>query len=91
MTALERLVRTPIAALEFANTILTEPDAEIGTTPRDAVWTHRKTTPKPPWPISATSSNPALCSSAGRSGARPRCVACESTSAIAGHHPRSTR
>jgi polyhydroxyalkanoate synthase len=32
------------AAVEFANTILTTEDAAIGTTPRDAVWTHRKVT-----------------------------------------------
>ena len=44
MTALERIARTPIAALEFANTILTEGDAPIGTTPKDVVWTHRRTT-----------------------------------------------
>ena len=44
MTPFERLARTPIAALEFANTLLTVRDAEIGTTPREAVWTHRNTT-----------------------------------------------
>jgi polyhydroxyalkanoate synthase subunit PhaC len=44
MTPFERIARTPIAALEFANTILTERDAPIGTTPKDVVWTHRKTT-----------------------------------------------
>jgi len=44
MTPFERLARTPIAALEFANTILTERDAPIGTTPKDVVWTHRNTT-----------------------------------------------
>jgi polyhydroxyalkanoate synthase len=44
MTAIERLARTPIAALEFANTILTERDAPIGITPKDVVWTHRNTT-----------------------------------------------
>jgi poly[(R)-3-hydroxyalkanoate] polymerase subunit PhaC len=44
MTPLERIARTPIAALEFANTILTERDAPIGTTPKDVVWTHRTTT-----------------------------------------------
>ena len=44
MTPFERLARTPLAALEFANTILTERDAPIGTTPKDVVWTHRKTT-----------------------------------------------
>ena len=32
------------AAVEFANTLLTTEDAEIGTTPRDVVWTHRKVT-----------------------------------------------
>ena len=32
------------AAVAFANTILTTEDAEIGTTPRDVVWTHRKVT-----------------------------------------------
>ena len=44
MTPFERLARTPVAALEFANTILTERDASIGTTPKDPIWTHRKTT-----------------------------------------------
>jgi polyhydroxyalkanoate synthase subunit PhaC len=44
MTPFERIARTPVAALEFANTILTERDAPIGTTPKDVVWTHRKTT-----------------------------------------------
>jgi poly[(R)-3-hydroxyalkanoate] polymerase subunit PhaC len=44
MTPFERFARTPVAALEFANTILTENDAPIGTTPKDAVWTHRTTT-----------------------------------------------
>jgi len=32
------------APVEFANTLLTTPDATIGATPRDAVWTHRETT-----------------------------------------------
>ena len=32
------------AAVAFANTILTTEDAEIGPTPRDVVWTHRKVT-----------------------------------------------
>ena len=32
------------AALEFANILLTEPDAQIASTPKDVVWTHRKTT-----------------------------------------------
>jgi polyhydroxyalkanoate synthase subunit PhaC len=44
VTALERLARTPIAALEFANIVLTERDAPIGVTPKDIVWTHRTTT-----------------------------------------------
>jgi poly[(R)-3-hydroxyalkanoate] polymerase subunit PhaC len=44
VTALERLARTPIAALEFANIVLTERDAPIGVTPKDQVWTHRTTT-----------------------------------------------
>lgn len=44
MNALERIARTPVAALEFANVLLTERDAAIGTTPKDVVWTHRKST-----------------------------------------------
>jgi poly[(R)-3-hydroxyalkanoate] polymerase subunit PhaC len=44
MTPFERLARTPVAAIEFANTLLTEGDTPIGTTPKDVVWTHRTTT-----------------------------------------------
>ncbi|HEY5316493.1 MAG TPA: alpha/beta fold hydrolase [Solirubrobacteraceae bacterium] len=44
MSALETLARFPRATFEFANVILTTPDAPIGETPRDVVWTHRKTT-----------------------------------------------
>jgi polyhydroxyalkanoate synthase subunit PhaC len=44
MTTAERIARTPLAALEFANLLLTTDDAPIGQTPRDVVWTHRKTT-----------------------------------------------
>ena len=44
MNSLERLARSPIAALEFANIVLTEADAKIGTTPKDVVWSHRTTT-----------------------------------------------
>jgi polyhydroxyalkanoate synthase subunit PhaC len=44
VSALEQLRRTPAAAIEFANIILTTGDATIGATPRDVVWTHRKTT-----------------------------------------------
>jgi polyhydroxyalkanoate synthase len=36
--------RMPHAMFEFANVILTTPDAAIGQTPRDVVWTHRGTT-----------------------------------------------
>jgi polyhydroxyalkanoate synthase len=38
------MARTPTAALEFANIVLTERDAPIATTPKDVVWTHRTTT-----------------------------------------------
>ena len=41
---LEELGRLPRAALEFTNILLTTDDAPIGTTPKDVVWTHRKTT-----------------------------------------------
>ncbi len=34
----------PLAALEFTNIVLTTDDAEIGRSPREVVWTHRKTT-----------------------------------------------
>lgn len=44
MNALEQLARTPAAAVEFANILLTTEDATVGATPRDEVWTHRKTT-----------------------------------------------
>ena len=44
MSALEQLVRAPVAAIEFANILLTTDDARVGVTPRDVVWTHRKTT-----------------------------------------------
>jgi len=43
-STLERIARTPIAAIEFANIVLTTEDATTGATPRDVVWTHRKTT-----------------------------------------------
>jgi polyhydroxyalkanoate synthase len=41
---IEQLARTPAAAVEWFNILLTQGDAEIGTTPKDLVWTHRKTT-----------------------------------------------
>jgi polyhydroxyalkanoate synthase len=44
MSALRTLSRLPRATVEFANVILTIPDAQIGQTPRDVVWTHRGTT-----------------------------------------------
>lgn len=44
MNLLELLARTPRAAVEFANIILTTPDAPIGCSPRDVIWTHRGTT-----------------------------------------------
>ena len=40
----ERIARTPVAALEFSNILLTQGDATVGVTPKDVVWTHRKTT-----------------------------------------------
>ncbi|HLH64490.1 MAG TPA: alpha/beta fold hydrolase [Solirubrobacteraceae bacterium] len=44
MSALRTLSRLPRATIEFANLILTTPDATIGATPRDTIWTHRETT-----------------------------------------------
>jgi polyhydroxyalkanoate synthase len=44
MNAVERLAALPRATIEFTNVILTTPDAEIGSTPRDTIWTHRGTT-----------------------------------------------
>ena len=44
MNPVEQLVRAPVAAVEFANLLLTRDDAQIGVTPKDVVWTHRKTT-----------------------------------------------
>jgi poly[(R)-3-hydroxyalkanoate] polymerase subunit PhaC len=44
VSVVERLTRTPVAALEFANILLTQADAKVGTSPKDVVWTHRKTT-----------------------------------------------
>jgi polyhydroxyalkanoate synthase len=44
VNALEQLVRVPAAAVEFANILLTRDDAQIGASPKDVVWTHRKTT-----------------------------------------------
>jgi polyhydroxyalkanoate synthase len=44
MGAPETLARVPRATLEFANILLTTPDAAIAQTPRAIVWTHRGTT-----------------------------------------------
>jgi polyhydroxyalkanoate synthase subunit PhaC len=44
LSVVDRVVRTPLAALEFANILLTQNDAQVGATPKDVVWTHRKTT-----------------------------------------------
>jgi polyhydroxyalkanoate synthase len=44
MNVVERAVRAPVAAFEFINILLTQNDAEVGTTPKDVVWTHRKST-----------------------------------------------
>jgi polyhydroxyalkanoate synthase subunit PhaC len=44
VSAVEQLSRYPVAAVEFANIILTQGDATVGATPKDVVWTHRKTT-----------------------------------------------
>jgi polyhydroxyalkanoate synthase subunit PhaC len=38
------LAQVPRAAFEFANVILTVPDASIGQAPREVIWTHRGTT-----------------------------------------------
>ncbi len=44
MSALEKLLRAPLDALEFSNIVLTTDDAQTGCTPREVVWTHRNTT-----------------------------------------------
>ena len=44
MNPVVQLIRAPVAAVEFANLLLTRDDAQIGMTPKDVVWTHRKST-----------------------------------------------
>ena len=44
MNILEQVTRAPLAALEFTNILLTQADTEVGVSPKDVVWTHRKTT-----------------------------------------------
>ncbi len=44
MSLLEQVAALPKALLETSNILLTVDDATIGATPKDVVWTHRKTT-----------------------------------------------
>lgn len=44
MSTVQRLARLPAAALEFTNILITQSDAQVGMSPKDVVWTHRKTT-----------------------------------------------
>jgi polyhydroxyalkanoate synthase len=44
VSVVERVLRAPLAALEFTNILLTQNDAPVGISPKDVVWTHRKTT-----------------------------------------------
>ncbi len=44
MNVVEQIARAPAAAVEFTNILLTQNDAPVGTTPKDPIWTHRKTT-----------------------------------------------
>jgi polyhydroxyalkanoate synthase len=44
MNGVQQLIRAPVAALEFANILLTQSEAQVGVTPKDDIWTHRKTT-----------------------------------------------
>lgn len=44
MSVLEQLTRAPTAAVDFANILLTQNDAKVGTSPKDVVWSHRQTT-----------------------------------------------
>lgn len=44
MSAIGQIARAPRTAVEFANVLLTTSEAPVGVTPRDVVWTHRKTT-----------------------------------------------
>ena len=44
MSAVERVIRFPVNALEYTNLLLTTDDAVVGATARDVVWTHRETT-----------------------------------------------
>ncbi len=44
MNPVQQLARLPVATVEFTNMLLTQDEAEIAATPKDPVWTHRKTT-----------------------------------------------
>jgi polyhydroxyalkanoate synthase len=44
MNPAAQLARAPAAAIEWLNILLTTEDAEIGATPKEVVWTHRRTT-----------------------------------------------
>jgi poly[(R)-3-hydroxyalkanoate] polymerase subunit PhaC len=44
MNVVAQLARAPMAAVEYANLLLTQDDAQVGATPKDVIWTHRKTT-----------------------------------------------
>jgi polyhydroxyalkanoate synthase len=44
VSAVGTLLRLPAAATEFSNILLTTKDAEIGASPKDVIWTHRKVT-----------------------------------------------
>ena len=43
-SAVQRAIRFPVDALEYANILLTTDDAAVGITPKEVVWTHRETT-----------------------------------------------
>ena len=44
MSVREAPGQLPMAALKFANILLTQAEAEISSTPKDTIWTHRSTT-----------------------------------------------
>jgi polyhydroxyalkanoate synthase len=44
VNVVQRAARLPVALVDAANVVLTTDDAVIGATPKDVVWTHRKTT-----------------------------------------------
>lgn len=44
MSRLAQIARTPLTAIDFANILLTQGDAPVGVSPKEVIWTHRKTT-----------------------------------------------